>query len=69
MVEVFKTDIHQQKQALRLLAVLSQKFPRCRINFDLEDCDRILRVEGDEIAREKIIELFASNGCQCDVLD
>jgi len=69
MVEVFKTNIHQQKQALRLLAALSQKFPRCRINFDLDDCDRILRVEGDEIAHEKIIELFTINGCQCNVLD
>jgi len=69
MVEVFKTNVQQQKQAVRLLAALSQTFPLCRINFDLDDCDRILRVEGDNIAHEKIIELFATNGCQCDVLE
>ena len=68
MVEIFKTNVQQQKLAVRLLAALSQEFPYCRINFDLDDCDRILRVEGDDIAHERIINLFTINGCRCDVL-
>jgi hypothetical protein len=69
MVEVFKTNVQRQKQAILLLKVLSQKFPLFRINFDLDDCDKILRVEGENICHERIIELFTTNGCQCNVLE
>jgi len=69
MVEVFKTNVQQRKKAVQLLEVLSQEFPLFRINFDLDDCDKILRVEGENISHEKIIELFTTNGCQCNVLE
>jgi len=52
-----------------LLAALSQEFPLFKINFDLDDCDRILRVEGENIAHEEIIELITLNGCQCNILE
>ena len=45
MVEVFKTNITKQKQAKNIIKKLHQKFPDFKINFDLEDCDNILRVE------------------------
>lgn len=48
-VEVFKTNVQQQRQAAWLLGLLNRQFPLCRINFDLDDCDRILRVEGREV--------------------
>ncbi len=48
MVEVFKTNIEKRKNAKRVLMLLSQRFPNYRINFDLEDCDNILRVENPE---------------------
>ena len=69
MVEVFITDVKQPEEAVRVLLVLTEQFPLTRINFDLEDCDRILKVEGNNIVREKIIELIILNGHQCDVLN
>jgi len=69
MVEVFKTNIQQQTQAEILLAVLGQHFPHSRINFDLEDCDKILRVEGKIVSTSQIIEIVNSNGYYCEVLE
>jgi hypothetical protein len=69
MVEVFETNVRQKKQAKMILNVLSRQFPLFRINFDLDDCDKILRVEGENISQEKITELIAENGYQCEILE
>jgi len=69
MVEVYKTNVRHKRQARRLLDVLSKQFPMFSINFDLEDCDKILRVEGKDIPQEKIAKLVTENGYQCNVLD
>ncbi|MBS1524054.1 MAG: hypothetical protein JST19_00305 [Bacteroidetes bacterium] len=69
MVEVFKTNVRGKRQARALLNILSDRFPLLRINFDLDDCDKILRVEGDAICQESITELVAENGYACDVLE
>lgn len=69
MVEVFKTNVEQQNQAVILLADLLQRFPSFTINFDLEDCDKILRVKGKNIPAEEIIDVLRSNGLQGQVLD
>jgi hypothetical protein len=69
MVEVFKTNVRQKRHARRLLNVLACQFPALRVNFDLEDCDKILRIEGTNFPQEKIAKLVIENGYQCDVLD
>lgn len=46
MIRVYKTNIHQQAEADKILTNLSKEFPFSNINFDLEDIDNILRVEG-----------------------
>ena len=68
MVEVFKTNVRHKRQARKLLDILSAQFPLFNINFDLEDCDKILRVEGENIPQDKIVKLVSENGYQCDVL-
>jgi hypothetical protein len=69
MVEVFKTNVGHKKQAKTLLGVLAKHYPLFRINFDLEDCDKILRVEGEDIQREKIARLVTEHGYQCHILE
>lgn len=69
MVEVFKTDVKWRRQAKTIHAVLLQHFPFIKINFDLNDCDRILRVEGSDFCPHKIVELVNLNGHQCLILD
>jgi hypothetical protein len=67
MVEIFKTNVENIKQAKRILMLLNSRFPKLRINFDLEDCDRILRVEGETIQADKIAKLVRSLGYQCEI--
>jgi hypothetical protein len=50
MVEVYKTNVQFEHQALVVIDFLSGHFPMFRLNFDLEDCDRVLRVEGNNFA-------------------
>lgn len=69
MVEVFKTNIQNSRQATIILKKLGRLFPKCRINFDLTDCDKILRVEGKIASPEKVIEVVTTNGYICQVLE
>ena len=69
MVEVFKTNVQEQDQAGELLGLLTKRFPLSKINFDLDDCDKILRIEAETIRQEEIIALVRKNGFQCVILE
>jgi hypothetical protein len=69
MVEVFKTNVRQRRQAKMLLGLMERQFPMLKINFDLEDCDKVLRVEGENICQKTITTLVAENGYQCEILE
>ncbi len=69
MVEVFKTNVAETHQAIRLTEILSSHFPLFRIDFDIEDCDRILRVEGHRVLPDQIIAILDANGYHCHVLE
>jgi len=68
MIEVFKTNISCEKEALALLSRLEQQFPGSRVNVDLHDCDRILRIEGEGYSVETIIEVAKESGLFCEEL-
>ncbi|WP_221284440.1 hypothetical protein [Mucilaginibacter sp. SP1R1] len=68
MIEVFKTDVQDIKQSAPLIQKLIEHIPDCHINFDLEDCDRILRVEGEQFCTDSIVKLLNNYGHQCEVL-
>ena len=69
MVEVYKTNVTALTDAREIIAVLKSHFPETRINFDLDDCDKILRVEGPEIPTEMIAELVSQKGFACKALE
>jgi hypothetical protein len=68
MVEVFKTNVKEVELSEQLIQQLLDHFPDSRVNFDMEDCDKILRVEADAIIPDRIIEILNANGCLCEVL-
>lgn len=43
-IKVFKTNIDDERIAARILKNLSSILPYCHINFDLSDCDNVLRI-------------------------
>ena len=69
MVEIFKTNVFDQMQAEHIISMLRQHFPSFMINFDLHDCDKILRVKGESIPIDEIVDLVSANGFHCSVLD
>ena len=69
MVEVFKTNIRKTAQSKMLLCALADAFPSFKINFDLSDCDKVLRVEGENVEPFRIMVLVKNNGFNCELLD
>jgi hypothetical protein len=69
MVEAFKTNVEKKGQSKMLLCILSEAFPSLRINFDLSDCDKVLRVEGDDMEALRIMILVKEYGFTCEILD
>ncbi len=69
MVEVFKTNVQKKTESRKLLGILAGHFPACRINFDLSDHDKILRVEGEAIPASRVLLLVRDQGFICEILD
>ncbi|MES2616676.1 MAG: hypothetical protein V4613_02295 [Bacteroidota bacterium] len=68
MVEVFKTNIEETFQSKIVAAILEAHFPGYKVNFDLDDCDRILRIEAAEINQSSIKTVLNERGYICEVL-
>ena len=68
MVEVFKTNVRSTRKAKLIIQKLAEEFPNHKINFDLSDCDRILRVQGNDILERKIISIVTALNHNCEVL-
>ncbi|MEB0249809.1 hypothetical protein QN344_06655, partial [Mucilaginibacter sp. 5B2] len=66
MIEIFKTNVRQKRISKMLLKALLEQFPARKINFDLDDCDKILRVEGRDFCPHRIIALLTLNGHYCE---
>jgi hypothetical protein len=52
-----------------LLCILSEAFPSFKINFDLSDCDKVLRIEGDNMEALRIMILAKEYDFKCEILD
>lgn len=68
MVQIFKTDVQTKELSEIIIKLLLEKYPTYQINFDLEDCDRILRVENKIVDVKGIIGLLASKNHRCEAL-
>ena len=70
MIEVFKTNVQGQHQAEVLVEEINRHFSY-HANFDLEDCDNILRVQchqGNEIQSSMLIDLLSKHGFVAEIL-
>ncbi|HEY4205942.1 MAG TPA: hypothetical protein VGM31_03975 [Puia sp.] len=70
MVEVFITDVRDHREAQRLLEQIHAAFTGYKANFDLDDCDRILRILSATglVESRRIIRLLKDLGCHAEVL-
>lgn len=68
MIEVFKTNVSDHQQAMKFLEIFRSQFPDHKINFDLDDCDKILRVEGKDDINSLIMKIVQDKGFLCEAL-
>ncbi|HYG50462.1 MAG TPA: hypothetical protein VD905_06145 [Flavobacteriales bacterium] len=66
MVEVFKTTIEDTGQANEVMERLRFHMPKANISIDLEDCDKVLRIEDNSISTDVVFSVFndLSHGCK-----
>ncbi|HEX2608783.1 MAG TPA: hypothetical protein VHK91_15475 [Flavisolibacter sp.] len=69
MIEVFKTNVQEHHEAQAVITVLRNCFPERRINIDLHDCDKVLRIEGKQFHCEQVIHAVREQGFTCAILD
>ncbi|HEY9195565.1 MAG TPA: hypothetical protein VIM77_04845 [Mucilaginibacter sp.] len=69
-VEVFKTNVSKRKYAKVLLSGIHKTFSDYRANFDLDDCDRILRVQCNNgtVCCETLISFLRDHGFYAEPL-
>jgi len=68
MIEIFKTNITEQSIACTIRSDLNLLFNDASISFDLEDVDRVLRIQHPELVPQKVIDFVNNKGFLCEVL-
>jgi len=68
VIYVFKTSVEDEVDVNRLKPSLENFLGQSCWNFDLEDCDKILRVESLKHSASQIIEILRNSGFYCEEL-
>jgi hypothetical protein len=70
MVEVFKTNVEDPLHAGMLVEQIHMSFADYKANFDLQDCDRILRIActGGLVQASSVIDLVKDHGFHAEIL-
>ncbi|GLR18216.1 hypothetical protein GCM10007940_28310 [Portibacter lacus] len=69
MIHVFKTSVQTAEDIKKLKPKLDKLSPNLKWNFDLEDCDKILRIEDFNISPISIIDLLVELNFECKELE
>jgi hypothetical protein len=70
IIEVFKTDVADPHHATLIVEHIQSAFPGYYANFDLTDCDKILRVSvaTGSVDNAELIKIVEALGFAADVL-
>lgn len=68
MVEVFKTNVNSMDKAKQVIDTLKNILPTAIINFDLEDVDKIIRIENYKIDVDMIERKFIEQNIKFELL-
>lgn len=70
MVEIYKTNVRSQKQATKVIEAIQTAYSGLLVNFDLQDCDKILRIQNiTPDAAAEVEVLVKTLGFRCNVLN
>ena len=68
MIYVFKTSVKTKKQVKKIKPHLDKILPKAKWNFDLDDCDKILRIDSEKNIVCKITDLLNIHRFYCEEL-
>jgi len=70
IIEIFKTNVEEKEVANEIIEVIQKSFHDHKANFDLQDCDRILRVVSvnECLQTMRIIDLIKAMGYHAEIL-
>ncbi len=68
MISVFKTSVKYKKDVIKIKKSF-KSFKDLIIHFDLEDCDKILRIEGSSYTSNEVIQKLQILGFDCEELE
>ena len=70
MVKVYKTDVEEASHARNIIKEIRDIIPGSDPSFDLEDCDKVLRVEqtNGTIQEQDIRKILADYGHYMEIL-
>jgi hypothetical protein len=69
MIFVFKTSVKTKMQAKKLKQHIDKILPNAKWNFDLEDCDKILRIDSQKDIVLATIDLLNFHNYSCEELE
>lgn len=69
MISVFKTNVTNRKEMETLKPLLDAHLEIAKWNFDLEDCDNILRIDSINEITECTVKILRDNGFECEELE
>ena len=68
MVYVFKTSVKTKKEVSHLTPGLNAFLKKSQWNFDLDDCDKILRIDSPTEIVEAVIKFLRAKDFECNEL-
>ena len=68
MVEVFRTNVTDEPLTGPILQLLALAYPGSRLNFDLDDADKILRIVHHQIDAAHVVSLLQQYGIEAERL-
>ncbi len=69
MIYVFKTSVKTEDQVKKLKPHINNILPKEKWSFDLEDCDKILRIDSEKNTVLKIVDLLNIHRFNCEELE
>lgn len=68
IISVFKTSVTNKRLSEKIVKEILLYNDVIACNFDLDDCDKILRVESENEITKKVIALLSNKGLICEEL-
>jgi tRNA G26 N,N-dimethylase Trm1 len=68
MIELFKTNVKTKKQANKITKLLKINLGYNFVNFDLEDCEKILRIDAPNVLPHCVIDILKNENFECEIL-